>query len=264
LQQVIRDTEDNLEKFRFHEASNDLYHFFWGEFCSWYIELVKPRITSDDAKMKEEASVVAVFLLENALRLLHPFMPFVTEELWQKLPHEGPSLMVAPFPRHNEDWVSQEDIEHMEQLQELISAIRTARTENKLSPGKQVPCHLLCSQENRAFLESQMHHMSTLARLNSIEFVPAFIEGGLQVQGVSRLAEFALLLDDVIDVEAEQQRIQKQVKKLEADLQQLERKLQNRSFVEKAPPPVVEGVRTRVEESQARLEKLRSQLDGLS
>ncbi len=264
LQQVVKNTNENLEKFRFHEASNELYHFFWGEFCSWYLELVKHRMIGEDAAVKREASQVAVFLLENALRLLHPFMPFVTEELWQKLPHQGPTLMLASFPQDNSDWVSGRDIEKMERLQELISAIRTGRTENKISPGKRVPCRMVSNEQSRRFIESQLHHLVNLARLSSVEFVPSLEKGGLQVRGAVPLAEFSLLLEDVIDLEAESRRIEKQVSKLESDLQQLARKLKNHNFVDRAPADVVEGVRSRHLETRRLLAKLRKQLDGLS
>jgi valyl-tRNA synthetase len=264
LQQMIASTNDNLEKFRFHEASNELYHFFWGEFCSWYIELVKKRISGPDGEGKLEASTVALYLLENSLRLLHPFIPFVTEELWQRLPHSGETLMLRPYPEQQEGWISAEDIQKMELLQELISAIRTSRTENRVPPGKRVSCELVCEADSLEFIRSQTEHLSSLARVSPVSFVESFDTGGIKVRGATTLAEFTILLDDVIDVEAEKNRVAKQIVRLENDVQQLARKLENSGFVERAPAEVVDGVRARHKESQELLEKMKRQLNGLS
>ncbi len=264
LQQVIAATDDNLEKFRFHEASNDLYHFFWNDFCSWYIELIKSRVTSDDRRRRESAGAVGLFLLETSLRLLHPFIPFVTEELWQRLPHEGEILLDTAFPSAREDWIDSRSMADMSQLQELISAIRTTRTENRVPPRSKVPARLVCRQGSREFLESQRHHLEALAGVDPIEFVSTLGTVGQSIQGVSNLAEFSLLLAEVVDLDAEKERLRKQIESLQADAVRLQGQLANQDFVDKAPEHVVDAVRQRLTETLDRLEKTKKQLHGLS
>ena len=218
LQQVIAGTNRNLERFLLHEASNDLYHFFWHELCDWYIELIKADLGSSSAKA-DGSALIATFVLENSLRLLHPFIPFLTEELWQRLPHQGKSIMFAPYPRGRADWIDEEAISRMEQLQELITSIRTARAENDIAPSKKLPTQLFPRGEAEAFLRSQQHQLQNLCRLDPIEFSPAQKDKGLRVGGVSRLAEFSLALDEAVDLEAERARIGRQLQKLTQDLE---------------------------------------------
>ena len=182
LQQVIAGTNRNLERFLLHEASHDLYHFFWHELCDWYIELIKTDLGSSSAKA-DGSALIATFVLENSLRLLHPFIPFLTEELWQRLPHQGKSIMFAPYPRGRADWIDEEAISRMEQLQELITSIRTARAENNIAPSKKLPTQLFPRGEAEAFLRSHQHQLQNLCRLDPIEFSPAQKDKGLRVGG---------------------------------------------------------------------------------
>ncbi|MDA2926891.1 valine--tRNA ligase [Acidobacteria bacterium AH-259-G07] len=264
LQKIISDTNENFEKFRFHEASNQLYHFFWHEFCDWFIELAKVNITSHDVRKQRRASRVTAYLLETCLKLLHPFIPFITEELWQQLPHLGDSLMIAPYPVAHQEWVDLAVEKQMGGLQELISAVRTARAENNIDPRKRVPLQLLCNDEHQSFLQSQLHHLKNLAQLDQVEFVSNLERGGIRVQGVSRMAEFSLILDEVIDVGAERQRLIRQINRFETSVQQLQEKLQNTEFLHKAPEQVVADARKRYEEVVEQLRKLKEKLNGLS
>ncbi|MFQ5929754.1 MAG: valine--tRNA ligase, partial [Acidobacteriota bacterium] len=264
LQKIIADTNENFEKFRFHEASNQLYHFFWHEFCDWFIELAKVNITSHDVRKQRKASRVTAYLLETCLKLLHPFIPFITEELWQQLPHLGDSLMIAPYPVAHQEWVDLAVEKQMEGLQELISAVRTARAENNIDPRKRVPLQLLCNDEHQSFLQSQLHHLKNLAQLDQVEFVSNLERGGIRVQGVSRMAEFSLILDEVIDVGAERQRLIRQISRFETSVQRLQEKLQNSEFLHKAPEQVVTDARKRYEEVVEQLRKLKEKLNGLS
>ncbi|MFQ5738811.1 MAG: valine--tRNA ligase [Acidobacteriota bacterium] len=264
LQKVIRTTEQDLERFRFHEASNELYHFFWHRFCDWYIELIKPEIIGGDSERRQGASLVALYVLDQSLRLLHPFVPFVSEELWQRIPHSGSTLMLATFPEPRQEWISETDIEKMESLQDLISTLRTTRTENKIEPRKKVSCQLVCDQQGRAFLESELPHLKTLARLDQVEFVDRLNEESLQLRGTSPLAEFSLLLDGLVNLQAERQRLGRQISRLQEEVCKLETQLENASFLDKAPASVVEGVRNRHAEAVQRLNRLKTQMDGLS
>ncbi len=263
-QQVTQRVESNLEKFRFHEASDTLYHFFWDEFCDWYIEFIKVRLAGEDLEDCVTGSTMALYVLDSSLRLLHPFMPFVTEELWQALPHEGPTIALASFPQTREEWIDLEALETTGMLRKLISAIRTARTENRIDPRHKLPCQLQSESGSRALVQRHRQKIVSLARLEAITPVDQLRDGGLQVRGLSPLGEFALLIDQVIDVEAERERLGRQVEKVRGEIEGLDRRLRNPAFVEKAPTEVVEGTRGRFQEARERLVRLREQLNGLS
>ena len=263
LQQVISQTQDNLEKFRFHEATNDLYHFFWHQFCDWYIELIKADITSGDEDSRTRARTLATYLLETSLRLLHPFIPFITEELWQRLPHQGETLMKRPYPRARKEWLDETAVQEMGGLQELVTAVRTARAQNDVDPRQKVEGQLVCAEADRQFVEAHRHHLENLARLSPLRFVSQFAEEGFQIRGVSRLAEFALFLDDVVDVQAERQRLGRQIERLQKDAQGLVTRLENTDFLQKAPPQVVQLTRHRHQEAVQHLNKLQEKLDAL-
>lgn len=263
LNQIVQSTHRGLEKYLFHEVSNELYHFFWHELCDWYIELIKADITGNDPVRKKKAQTVATYVLETSLRLLHPFIPFITEELWQKVPHQGQTIMTAPYPEPREEWIDTEAIARMSALQELITAVRTARAENNVDPKKPVPMEIRCKAGASGFVEDQARHLQNLAQLSRLDFVSSFDGEEFQVQGVSTLGEFALLLGDAVDIERERQRIEKQVEQTRGEVEGLSRRLQNQSFLEKAPREVVETARQRYSEAIDRLSKLREKLERL-
>ena len=264
LQRVISQTNENLEKFRFHEASNELYHFFWHEFCDWFVELAKINFTGEDLEKRHKTCRVAIYSLEEILKLLHPFIPFITEELWQRLPHSGDSLMVAPYPVDHPEWIDAEAEEQMEGFQELVTEIRTSRSENNIDPRKKIPAQLVCEQKYQSFLESQSDPIRRLAHLSQIDLVPRLEGEGRRVQGVSRLADFALILDDGIDVEADRRRLIQQISRRTENIQRLQKQLQNSEFVNKAPEHVVATARGRHTEEVGQLKKLQEKLDGFA
>jgi valyl-tRNA synthetase len=263
LQRLISETNNNLEKFRFHEASNELYHFFWHEFCDWFVELAKINLNGEDPQKKHQTCRVAIYALDKSLRLLHPFIPFITEELWQELPHSGDSLMMARYPVDLPQWIDAEAEEQMEGFQELVTDIRTFRSENNIDPRKKIPVQLVCEEKHRSFLESQRDQIRRLAHLSQVDLVPHIETEGQRVQGVSGVADFILILDGVIDVEAERQRLIQQISRTEDNAQRLQKQLQNSEFVNKAPEQVVAVARERHAEAVEQLEKLQEKLDGL-
>ena len=264
LQQVVLDTKENLGKFRLHECSNQLYHFFWHEFCDWFIEFSKQNLASGDIKKKKHTSDVALYVIETSLRLLHPFIPFVTEELWHRLPHAGPSLMTAAYPSANRNWIDPEVERQMGELQELITAVRTVRSENNVDPRKKIVLELSCSSEQRAFFGSQLHHLLNLAQLGSVEFVSSCGQKGLRAHGLSGTAEFSMLLDEVIDVSAERERLNRQVVRVQDNVAHLQKKLQNSDFIEKAPEHIVKVTHQQHAEGIEQLTKLKEKLNSLS
>jgi valyl-tRNA synthetase len=264
LHQIIGNTNRDLERFNVHEASNSLYHFFWHELCDWYIELAKADVTSKQAGRGEVAQKVAAHVLETSLRLLHPFIPFITEELWQKVPHEGETIMLSHFPEVRQDWIDDNVSEQMGRLQELVTSVRTARAENNVDPKQRVEILLRCNNSSRIFLESQMHHLENLVRAEKIEFRNEFPSDKLQLHGVVSLCEYSINLEGLIDVEAEKNRLAKEMQRLQSEVQNLERKLANVAFLEKAPKEVVEKSQSRHDEVRGRIETIRQRLDSFS
>ena len=225
----------------------------------------KANIVGQDAKKQSQSVRVAAYCLETSLRLLHPFMPFITEELWQQTPHSGTSLMVAPYPVCFEQWINENIEKQMENLQELISAIRTARSENNVDPRKKISIDLLVnSSSNLKLIESQLHQLKRLAQLDGIQFVAQLDDKGFRVQGVSRLAEFSLILDKVIDVKAESQRLSRQIDRVKTNVLRLQNKLENQDFLQKAPEEVVEVTRQHHAEAVGQLVKLKEKLDAIN
>ncbi len=264
LSEVIESTRRDLDRFFVHEATNTLYHFFWGDLCDWYIELIKEDLSGDDAERRSRAQKVACFVLETAMRLLHPFIPFITEEIWLKVPHQGETIMRRPFPQALPRWQNAGVSESMQRIQELISAMRTARAENNVDPRKWVTVYLRCGEESRNLVESQLANLKRLVRAREVVLSDGFPVDRLYLQGVTALGEFALLLDDVIDIDVETQRLQKELQKLESEWLSLEKKLTNQGFLEKAPAEVVAGARSRQDEVQELRDKTLEKLNRLA
>jgi valyl-tRNA synthetase len=263
LQEIIAQTNRDLERFFVHEASNALYHFFWHQFCDWYLELKKNDITGDDSLRRSEALKITTFVFETSLRLLHPFIPFITEELWQKLPHVDKTLMLAHFPESQEDWLDQKAVKEMEDLQELITAIRTARAKNNIDPRKRARLELSCPEPDRLFIESQRHHLENLAGIDQMSFVAELSSAGLHARGVTRLAEFSLILDDAIDLSKERQRLLKEKDRILKEVEGLGRRLKNQDFLAKAPADVVARTDGRYQETMEKLQKVEETLQRL-
>jgi valyl-tRNA synthetase len=260
---VTTETNLGLERFLIHEVSNALYHFFWHEFCDWYIEFVKADISGDDSERRIDAQQVAVFVLESSLRLMHPFIPFITEELYQRLPHGSESIMLSQYPEADETRVDREAMEAMKDLQDLISAMRTARAENGVDPRKSVRAQLKVSQDLLPFLQSQLHHLENLVKTKSIEFVTDLGAEELHVEGTSRLADFSLLLDDVVDFAAERRRLKKEMDRCFKELGSADKRLGDERFLKRAPAEIVEGVKKKRTEIAQRMSQLEQSLAKL-
>lgn len=172
--------------------------------------------------------------------------------------------MLASYPEARADWIDIEVIEQMKALQDLITAVRTARAENNIDPRKRLPIRLLCQDGRQQLLQSQQHHLQNLAQLSHVEYVSRLEREGLQVHGVCRLGEFALILDNAVDIEAERSRLGRAMQRVQKEVEALENKLKNEDFLRKAPGHVVETTRERYHEAVDRLGKLQEKLDGLS
>ena len=272
LNEVAASVDASLTSFRYNEAANDLYRFTWSEFCDWYIELVKDDLYKGDCDRQQSAKYVLWLVLENLLRLLHPFMPFITEEIWQALPKSDTaeaSIMLAAFPTPRQEWADfSSAATEMELVMEVIKAIRNIRGEMEVPPSKQISAILDCkSAESLTLLKRNEVYVVSLARLSDLAIgqgVERPAEASLQVAGD---VEIIVPLRGLVNVEEEEKRLNKEIAKIEKDIDFLSKKLENPSFVERAPADVVVKEREKIaefankkqllEESLVKIQRLR-------
>ena len=271
LQQVSGDIAQHIEGYRFDLVARDLYEFIWNDYCDWYIELSKPVLYSDDysAAQKQAARHTLVSVLESILRLLHPVMPFITEELWQRVAPiaqiDGETLMHCHYPHCDEDKIDAEAIAELEWVKTFIMGVRQIRSEMDIKPGKPLP--ILCqdgSDEDQQRIDHNQGLLTSLARLESI----TWLESGAAApeSATSLVGDMKLLipLEGLIDKEAELARLNKNIEKLEQDVQRIGAKLSNENFVSRAPAEVVDKEREKLSEAESALNNLRAQADKIT
>jgi valyl-tRNA synthetase len=264
LNQVAADISDALEKFRFHEASALVYQFIWHELCDWYIELVKPVLTDTSLSDEERQPRIQVLVhtMDSALRLLHPFMPFITEEIWQTIPHQGESIIMQQFPSFRDVRENPDASQKMQDLMDLIVAIRSLRAEMNIDPKRSLDAVLaISSSVDKGLISGNMQKIRTMARLNAVEFSDS--PSGNLLRGVCRLGEFGLDVRDAINVASESDRMQKEINKIGEEIEKILKKLNNADFVARAPEAVVAENRARHEELLDRQRKIESNLKRL-
>jgi valyl-tRNA synthetase len=269
---VTAEVNDALATYRFHEAANRIYDFFWGEFCDWYIELIKPRLNFEEGADKTQASLACgnlVNLFDASLRLLHPVMPFITEEIWQTLYEGRPplkSIALALYPQANEKRFDLNAETEMSILQDLIVNVRNVRADLKVEPKVKVPIEVFAHEPGiRAMIEQNLRAVLS-DRAASVEKV-RFVDSSLSKRtGARSTAHFDVhvIYEKKIDVAAERERLKKELEKLEKEFGNNQRQLSNEQFLAKAPANVVEGLRRRAQELTGLLEKLKRQLDELN
>jgi len=267
LNRAIRETRNQLEALDLAGAASTLYQFVWRELCDWYIEMAKPALYSDDEGRKKATRGVLVMALDRVLRLLHPFTPFITEEIWQKLPvhHTAPSIMTAPYP-FAETWLDDPAAEaEMGPVVTAVEGIRTIRGEADLSPQIKITAHVQsASMAVRDTLKIWKGYVLPLAGLSELTVSPPGPKPPQSAAHVAQAMEIYVPLAGVIDLDAERARLLKEIAKADADLTAVQRKLGNPSFVERAPAEVVQKDRERLEELKARKAKLHDHLQRIA
>jgi valyl-tRNA synthetase len=252
---------DSLRAYRFDEAAGILYQFIWHEFCDWYLELIKVDLADDDDRVRNETYQTMAFSFDKILRLLHPFMPFITEEIWQRLPHEGKSIMIADFPHYDEGLSDEEALRDMDLVMRTIGGIRNIRGEMDIAPNKRLDVLLLAEEDDiRDGLEQYRAYITDLARVRSL----SFITSGEKPQDVATAVigdvEIFVAMARDMDLEGEARRLEKEIRKVEKDMEIVARKLSNDEFISKAPAEVVEKVKAKREALLIREKKLRGSL----
>ena len=261
---VAGEVNESLAAYRFDEAANTVYKFFWGEFCDWYLEIIKPRLSAPEA----EARAALAFLggvFEGALRLLSPFMPFITEEIWHAVYEGKPpqkSIALARFPELDKKWLNDEAEEQVATLQELIVTVRNLRAEMKVEPKAKTPLQIHTSAGVQKLVEENRGMVERLASVEGIEFVGKSLAHTPGARATAKF-EVAVVYERKVDVAAEGERLNKDLKKLESQLANTQRQLSNQQFLSKAPPNVVEGLRKQEAELKLLIEKIKKALDNL-
>ena len=240
---TVADVTRNLERFELGEAARMVYEFIWDEYCDWYIELAKSRLyNKEDAETRKVAQYLLHYILSNTLKLLHPFMPFITEAIWQSLPHQGISIMTAGWPVEDTKFTNHEDEQLMGVIMETIKAVRNMRAEVNVHPGKKSQVILkMASSELTAKIEANGGYIKTLAAAEPITILAASdVTPENAMTAVVSGVEIYLPLKGLIDVEKETARLNKEISNLDKELSRISGKLGNPGFTAKAPVDVIE------------------------
>ena len=251
---LVGEVTENLEKFELGLAVQKLYDFIWDVFCDWYIELCKTRLQTG-GETALDAQRMLVYVMNGALRLLHPFMPFITEEIWQALPHEGESIMIAPWPQAKEGYPQEEAA--FEKIMAVIKGIRNRRSEMNVPPSKKAGIFIATAYQD--VFEQGTPFLIRLAYGSHVEIAQEFdLKGAVQV--VTDAARVFIPMDELIDKEKELARLEKEKAVCEKEIQGLTGKLSNQGFVSKAPAHVVEAERAKLEKQKERLTKIQESI----
>jgi valyl-tRNA synthetase len=265
LNSLIADVTENMEKYELGVAIQKIYDYIWDTYCDWYIELTKARLYSEDSDRKQTAMQVLVYVLDQVLRLLHPYMPFITEEIWQSIPHEGAALIIAQWPEYREDLAFKAEEAQMESVMEAIRAIRARRTEMNVPPSKKAALYIL-SAKKQIFAEGEgfLQRLAYADEVSMLDAEPANLDGMVTITTAD--AKLYIPMGQLVDVEKEIARISKELENAKKFLASLEAKLSNEKFVARAPEAVVNAEREKaakhrdliaqLEQSLAAMEKL--------
>jgi valyl-tRNA synthetase len=263
---VAQQIHDALDTFRFHEAAHVVYHFFWGEFCDWYLELIKPRLMSDDREAARVAYANLIGIFEGALRLLSPFMPFITEELWHAVYDGEPpakSIALSRYPLADAAQRNTGAETDMAILQDLIVSVRNVRAELKVEQKQKVAIEVFAAAADvRSMLEQNRSAVERLASVEAITFVEQSLAKASGARSTARF-DVRVLYERKVDIAAERGRLTKELDKLTQEMARGTAQLGNEAFLSKAPAKVVEGLTMRKAEVEMLIEKVKTALAEL-
>jgi len=261
LNDTVSLVRQKLDEYEFDQAAMGIYHFFWNRFCDWYLEVSKIYLKGKERKTTQK---VLLFVLKESLKLLHPFIPFITEELWQYIPEkEKEHIIVAPYPKVKEEFVLKEAVEKIRLLQELIVAIRNLKAEYGLSGKTDLSVVFKGDKEVLDLVSSEKEAVCFLARVKDVELCEEYDKKKGEVSALLSRGEVFLNLEGLVDIEKEVKRLNKEKEKLLKKLALVEKKLNNKDFLERAPKEVVEKEKKQYEELKQRLEKIDRYLNQL-
>jgi valyl-tRNA synthetase len=260
---TLDEARDALANYRFNDYANALYQFTWHEFCDWYIEMSKLALNGTVGDDPEKSRQILRELLEQILLLLHPIMPFVTEEIWQGLGGERASIMIQKFPVSERGWIDNASERQMEFLMETVRAVRNLRTELNCPPGKQVKVIFYGHEADLHFLRQQEPYLRALARVSTADYLWSGDRPKGAATAVSGATEIYLPLDDLAHLTEERARLLKEVGKVEDEFNRVQRKLANSDFIAKAKPEVIQKEREKANRFEEKIRALRSSLEKI-
>ena len=255
LNSVVAEVTENMDKFELGIAAQKVNDFIWDSFCDWYIELTKPRLNGEDQESNINAQKVLLYVLTEILKLLHPFMPFITEEIWQAIPHNGDMLMLQSFPEYDEKLSFPRDEQDFEFLMDAIKAVRSRRAEMNVPPSRKA--HIVVVTDKPRVFENGTAYLKKLAYAESVtvsDAVPENVEGMVSV--VTDQAKMFMPMAELVDLAKEKERLEKEIQKAQKEYDGQMAKLQNEKFLAKAPAEVVKTERERAEKAKALIENL--------
>jgi valyl-tRNA synthetase len=263
LSRTIAQTRESLERYEFNQAAKGLYDFVWHDFCDWYLEMIKPRLYGKDPQAQAQAQRVLLIVLTDIVKLLHPFIPFITEEIWQRLPQRiSQSVMIAAYPQARPEWVDEQAEQTMQRLQALITAIRTIRSEMNVPPQKRA----------KVFIKAEDHRIAQLVHEYAVFFeelaqASEVLVGPERPKNAPRMvlewAEVFVPLEGLLDLKQEHKRLHQELKEARAGLEATLRKLDNPDFLERAPDEVIEKEKRKAQEFREKVERLEQNLQLL-
>jgi len=255
---------DAIDQYRFADGATAIYRFVWNTYCDWYLELIKPILAGVDGDAKDETRAVAAFVRDHILKLLHPFMPFVTEELWERTAPASLSrsdlLILTDWPTL--DFEDEDAAGEMNWVVELVSEIRSVRNEMNVPAGVQMPLSIVGSGGVAERVERHVAALSRLARVRDVDLVDAPVAGSVQIVAGDAIA--CLDLSSVIDIQAERDRLQRDVEKTDKEIGKIDAKLENEQFLEKAPREIIDEQRERRGDAVAHRDKLKAAIERLA
>ncbi|MBW7997307.1 MAG: valine--tRNA ligase [Candidatus Glassbacteria bacterium] len=262
LQTVAAETTSALDAFRLNDAAGLVYRFIWHDYCDWYIELTKGRM---EGKPGQTVRSVLWHVLESALRLLHPIMPFITEDIWQRLPHQGDSILEREWVAPEDSLIDTEAVGEMELLQEIITAVRTIRSEMNVPPGSKAGLFVVpADEETRRVIETHADYVHSLAKVDKLQFIAPEQKPGASGVAVIGGSELFVPLEGLIDLDKEREKLAREADKLRGLLTGIEKKLANGNFVSRAPAEVVEKEREKQETMRETLDKVEKNIEQLA
>lgn len=264
LSQTARKVEEELARYNFSQASKALYDFFWGRFCDWYIEMSKRDLYRGEKKESGKARSILVYVQDRFLRLLHPFMPFITEEIWQLLPHDGESIMVAPYPVYDKSLVDEEADRQMEALMDVVSQVRRLRSEYNINPAQKLRIILVSANpELKEIYAQSSGYIMDLARVGQVRLEESVEHPGRYLKAVAAGAELYVEVSGLIDLGSEKERLRRQMDRLDQEIKRSQEKLANQNYLSRAPEEVVARERTKLEEFVQVRDRLHRQIENL-
>ena len=257
---LVKEVTESLDRYELGMAVQKLYDFIWDILCDWYIELCKTRLSGDDENAKKTAKAVLVYVMSNTLKLLHPFMPFITEEIWQTLPHTGDSIMISPWPEYSEMLDFSADETEMQRIMDAIKAIRNRRAEMNVPPSRKAHLNIVTTYKNT--FENAKQFFVKLASASDITVGESFATDGT-VSVVTADATIYLPMNELVDLAAERKRLEKELATVKKDVEMFTKKLSNEGFLAKAPAAVVDGEKAKLQKANEKVAMLEAELAKL-